>query len=202
MDIVYLLDLIGTMVFAISGTQTAAAKKLDIFGAFLVGTVTAVGSGTIRDILIGNTPVMWLRDINYLYMICLGVLITFAFFEQVSKLRKALFFFDSVGIGIFTIIGLEHGLNAHIPIPLGILVGICTATGGGVIRDVLCNEIPLIFHREIYATACISGAVVNVILLNFDLHHNFITILTVLIVISIRMLSVRFNLSLPRFKPN
>ncbi|GET22595.1 trimeric intracellular cation channel family protein [Prolixibacter denitrificans] len=193
------LDLAGTFVFAVSGTHTAMQKRFDLFGALFIGFVTAVGGGTLRDILIGNTPVSWMKDINYFYIIVAAVIFTILFRNFVQKLRKTLFLFDTIGIGVFTVIGLEKALMIGIPIPMAIMMGVASAVAGGILRDVFSNEIPLIFHKEIYATACFAGGVLFIILYKFtSLSESFTVLSTILVIITIRILSVRFNWSLPR----
>lgn len=199
MNVIYWLDLIGTFAFAISGTLSAAQRRFDIFGALFIGTITAIGGGTVRDALLGSTPVAWLLDINYFYTIFIAVLCTFIFKPYVMKMKKTLFLFDTIGIGVFTIIGLEKALMLSIPAPQAIMMGISTAVVGGVLRDVFCNEIPLIFHREIYATACILGAASFIIMQRFGIDADINSIITTLIIILIRTLSVQFNWSLPHF---
>lgn len=150
---IYIFDLTGTFVFAISGVLIALSKKFDVVGSIIIGIVTAVGGGTIRDLLIGETPVSWLQDLNYLYVILAAVLISYLFKRQISSLSKGMFLFDTMGIGLFTIMGLQKTLDVGLSIPIAVMMGIVSAVFGGVIRDVLTNEIPLIFRKEIYATA-------------------------------------------------
>ncbi len=142
MNFIEVFDYIGTLVFAISGTHTAANKRLDFFGATVIGFVTAVGGGTLRDMMLGDTPVAWMRTINYFIVIVAGILITIAFSRQVMKLRRTLFLFDTIGIAIFTIIGLNKALSFEIHPPLAIIMGVTTAVVGGIIRDTLTNEVP------------------------------------------------------------
>lgn len=193
------LDLAGTFVFAVSGTHTAMQKRFDLFGALFIGFVTAVGGGTLRDILIGSTPVSWMKDIDYFYIIVAAVIFTIVFRKFVQKLRTTLFLFDTIGIGVFTVIGLEKALQIGIPIPMAIMMGVASAVAGGILRDVFSNEIPLIFHKEIYATACFAGGLLFVILYKFTpLSESFNVLSTVVVIITIRLLSVRLNWSLPR----
>jgi len=197
MDLILYFDYIGTMVFAISGTLMAAEKKLDIFGAVFIGFVTAIGGGTVRDIMLGELPVTWIRSVDYFFVILSGVLITVIFKKLVLKLRSTLFLFDTIGIGVFTLIGLKKALFLGIDAPLAVMMGLSSAVVGGVIRDTLCNEVPLIFHREIYATACIAGAVVFLILRWFNVPDIVSESLTVATIISIRLVAVRYNVTMP-----
>lgn len=195
-DWVYPLDLTGTLVFAISGTLTAIDKKFDLIGSLIIGMVTAVGGGTIRDILIGQTPVGWMKDLNYLGIIILALLLTYLFKKYILKLRRSMFLFDTIGIGLFTILGLEKTLSVELSIPIALLMGVFSAVFGGVLRDVLTNEVPLIFRKEIYATACLAGGIVYVILIQFSQWTNLNMLSSMAVVMIIRYLSVRFKWSL------
>jgi len=196
MEFIYLLDLIGTFVFAISGVLTAIDKKFDLVGSTIIGFVTAIGGGSVRDVLIGKTPVGWMQDTNYIFLIFLSVPICYIFKSTIIKLRKGVFLFDTIGIGLFTILGLQKTLTVGLTPVVALLMGIVSAVFGGIIRDVLCNEVPLIFRREIYATACLIGGLVFLISEQYlnTLHLNMA--LSIMIVIGIRYLSVRNNWSL------
>ncbi|CAN5302839.1 trimeric intracellular cation channel family protein [soil metagenome] len=195
-----ILDLLGTVAFAISGALTAMNRKLDLFGIFIIALVTAIGGGTLRDILIGNTPVMWMENIIYIYLIGVVTILAIIFRNKIYYLKTSLFLFDTIGLGVFTITGVETGIrNGFDPI-VCITLGAMTGTFGGVIRDILCNEIPVIFRKEIYATASITGALVFIILYNFNVNTDLIYIVTTLIIISIRLVVVKYHISLPAFK--
>ncbi|HKJ07129.1 MAG TPA: trimeric intracellular cation channel family protein [Flavobacteriaceae bacterium] len=199
MTIFYILDLIGTGVFAISGALVAMNKRLDPFGVFIIGFATAVGGGTLRDVLIGRHPVIWMTEINYIFVIALAVFISILFRNKLKYLSKSLFLFDTIGLGIFTITGTEIGISQNFHPLIIIALGTMSASFGGVIRDILCNDIPVIFRKEIYATACIFGSLAYIILDNFNIDTNVKYIFTILIVIVIRLIAVRFHLSLPTF---
>lgn len=193
------LDLLGTASFAISGALFAIKKRMDTLGVLIIAFVTAVGGGTLRDILIDTHRITWMSDLNYVYTIFAAVIIAIIFRKKIENLSKSLFLFDTIGLGIFTIVGTEIGLqNGYHPI-ICVSLGMITATFGGVIRDTLSNEIPLIFHKEIYATACILGAVTYLILINFNINQDIIHILTIIMVITVRLLAVIFKLKLPTF---
>lgn len=194
----YLLDIIGTMAFAISGVLIAMHKRLDPFGVFIIAFVTAVGGGTLRDMLIGRTPVGWMRDLNYVYIIIVGYFFALFFRNKIDKLRKSLFLFDTIGLGVFTLIGLEKGIENNLHPIICIALGTMTACFGGVIRDILCNEIPVIFRKEIYATLCIVGGLVFFALKHWDLPQDFIYVTTSLVIIILRLMAVRRHWSLPQ----
>lgn len=200
MNFFSLLDLIGTFVFAISGTIAAGEKRLDLFGAAFIGFVTAIGGGTLRDMMIGISPVSWTSSMAYLYVIILAVIITFFLKEQIFRFRRTIFLFDTIGIGVFTIIGVEKALANGINTPVAIIMGILTAVAGGVIRDTLNNEVPQIFKKEIYATACFAGAVVYILLKRFGIQTEANQVATILIIIGIRVISVKQQLGLPRME--
>ncbi|MBP8790212.1 MAG: trimeric intracellular cation channel family protein [Breznakibacter sp.] len=198
MNLIILFDYIGTFVFAMSGTLMAADKRLDIFGAAVIGFVTAVGGGTLRDMMLGVMPVTWIRSVDYFYIILAGVVITILFQNKVLKMRSTLFLFDTIGIGVFTLIGLEKALGLGIEPPIAVIMGLSTAVVGGVIRDTLCNEVPLIFHKEIYATACIAGAILYFVLQHYGLPQMVTESATVVSIIVIRILAVRYDWSIPK----
>jgi uncharacterized membrane protein YeiH len=193
----HLLDIIGTMAFAMSGALTAMSKKLDPFGVFIIAFVTAVGGGTLRDILIGRTPVGWMLDLNYVYVISMGYILAILFRKKFDRLRTSLFLFDTIGLGVFTLIGLEKGINIGLHPVICVALGTMTACFGGVIRDILCTEIPVIFRREIYATICILGGIVFFSLKNLNLDNDVLYLTTSLVIISVRLMAVKFKWYLP-----
>lgn len=199
MSLFLVLDILGTIAFATSGALTAMHKKLDIFGIFIIGFVTAIGGGTLRDVLTGSTPVIWMEQTFYIYTIGVTVLLAILFRRYLNHLRKSLFLFDTIGLGVFTITGVETGVQNGLDPIVSIALGAMTGTFGGVIRDTLCNEIPVIFRKEIYATACIIGALAYVFFYNAGMNRDFLYIATSLTVITIRLVVVRYHISLPSF---
>lgn len=193
---IYVFDILGTLVFAISGVLTAMEKKFDVVGTVIIGLVTAVGGGTLRDVLIGQTPVAWMQNDTYLIVILVGVFLAHVFKSRIQRLRKSMFLFDTIGIGLFTILGLQKTLGVGLSVPISVLMGIVSASFGGVIRDVLTNEIPLIFRKEIYATACLAGAIVFLMLSSFSPYPTVNMLLSMLIVFIIRYFAVKKGWSL------
>ncbi|WP_430400544.1 trimeric intracellular cation channel family protein [Flavobacterium sp.] len=191
------LDIIGTLAFAISGALTGWHKKLDPFGVFIIAFVTALGGGTLRDVLIGKAPVGWMLDLTYVYIIIFGFITTFVFKARLEKLRISLFLFDTIGLGIFTIIGIEKGIDVGLHPIICIALGTMTASFGGVIRDILCNEIPVIFRKEIYATISISGGFLFFTLNEFSLNTDVLYLVTSLFMIAFRLLAVKNKWYLP-----
>ena len=193
----FIIDILGVISFAISGVLTARSKKMDVFGIFIIAFVTATGGGTLRDILIGVTPVSWMKDLTYVYLIIASVVFSLLFHKRLTILRTSLFLFDTIGIGLYTMIGVEKGISAGLSPLICIFIGTITACFGGVIRDILCNEIPVIFRKEIYATACILGGIVYFFLMQFPLNSEIVFVIAGIVVIGVRLLAVKFKFSLP-----
>ena len=193
----FLMDLLGTVAFAISGVLVAMDKRLDLFGVFIIAFVTAVGGGTLRDLLIGNTPVAWMLESTYIITIIGTVILAIIFREKIRYLLKSLFLFDTLGIGLYTMVGIEKGLNADLLPVMCIILGTITASFGGVIRDILCNEIPVIFRKEVYATACVVGGLSYFLLRKLPLSDEYVYLASILIVIGIRIVAVKFKIALP-----
>lgn len=194
-----ILDILGTISFAISGALAAMDRKLDLFGIFIIAFVTATGGGMLRDVLIGETPVTWMENTVYIYLIGVVTILSIVFRKNIVHLKKSLFLFDTIGLGIFTITGVEIGIRNELDPIICIALGAMTGTFGGVIRDILCNEIPVIFRKEIYATACLVGGLVFISMYNIGVNKDIIYLSTSLIVISIRLLVVKYHISLPSF---
>jgi uncharacterized membrane protein YeiH len=192
----YILNIIGTIAFAMSGSLTAINKRMDPFGVFIIAFVTAVGGGTLRDVMIGNTPVGWMKDLNGVCAILLGFFLAFLFRNRFDKLRTSLFLFDTIGLGVFTLIGIQKGIEIHLHPIMCIAVGTLTACFGGVIRDILCNEIPVLFKKEIHATICIVGGIVFFILKKINLNEDIIYLITSCIIILFRLMAVKFKWTL------
>lgn len=193
------IEVLGTISFAISGTFAAVQKRLDPFGVLIIAFVTSIGGGTVRDLLLGDTPVAWMRDVNYCLLILVTSILTLFFKHQVKKFKVTLFVFDSLGLGLFTLLGVQKG------IVFGLEPGICVALGtitgcfGGIIRDTLLNTIPLIFRKEIYATACIAGGALYFGLLALELKADIAKVIVITFIVTLRIIVVRYKLALPRF---
>ena len=203
-DQIYLWDLIGTFVFGISGVLVGLERKMDVFGMFILAFVTGVGGGTVRDVLIRPTtldpvPVFWMKNLMYVLMIVASVVITLPFKKKfVGHWSYWLMVFDTIGLGVFTIIGLEKTLRFELSPVIAILLGAMTGSFGGVIRDILANKLPAVFHKEIYATACVAGGIVY-FLIDGLMGHNTVVFITILVVIAVRLLSVKYKWELPKF---
>ncbi|MCQ2374670.1 MAG: trimeric intracellular cation channel family protein [Salinivirgaceae bacterium] len=199
MSFIDVIDYIGTFAFAISGIRLAAGKHFDWFGAFVVGLVTAVGGGTIRDLLLGNTP-FWMQQSSYLLVTFFALFFVILFGRQLIKLNHTIFLFDAIGLGLFTVVGIEKSIDAGFPIWVCIIMGTLTGAAGGVLRDTLINEVPLIFRKDIYAIACILGGLIFFACRYFEFGHELSEIITATSVIVIRIVAVVCHISLPTLK--
>lgn len=199
MELPNYIDLLGTLVFAVSGALAASDKNMyrDIFGVTFTGFVTAVGGGSLRDMILGVRPA-WVVDGNYLIAVTIGVLFAVFFKYYILKYRRTFFLFDTLGIALYTVVGVQKSLEFGVSPLAAIIMGMFSAVMGGVIRDTLINEIPLIFRKEIYATACLSGAAVFVVLGLLEVDDNINSFISVFVIILIRTLSVKYKLTLPK----
>lgn len=195
-----IIELLGTVAFAISGIRLASAKMFDWFGALVVGFVTAVGGGTLRDLLLGE-PVFWMQSSLYAWGTFLAFLIVLCFRKYLVHLNNTIFWFDCIGLGLFTLVGFEKTLNLEYAYWVCIFMGTITGVVGGITRDILIHEIPIIFRQELYAVACVIGGFLYVGLLYFDVDKFAIQIAVFLIVILVRFLATHYRLSLPTLKP-
>ena len=200
MELIYVLDILGTFAFAISGALVASDKKFDLFGVLIIAFVTAVGGGMLRDILINAHPINWIGDLNYLWIIFSAVIFTFLFKSKIAHLSKTMFLFDTIGISVFTLLGLQKGLSFNLHPFVALIMGMISAVFGGVLRDVLTAQVPLIFQKEIYASACLAGGLTYLILNNFRISENLIFIISATVIVLIRVISVKFHLQLPKIK--
>ncbi len=192
-----IIDILGTLSFAVSGTSTAMKKQLDVFGVLIIAFVTSIGGGTLRDILLGSTPVAWLSNYTAIFVILAGCIATLIFERTLKKLNYTLFIFDSLGLGLFTLAGIQKSLEFGLSPGICIALGAITASFGGVLRDVLLNEIPLIFRKEIYASASIAGGLLYFFLLFFEINELESQIISIIFIFIVRIIVVKFNLSLP-----
>lgn len=200
MTIQYASELAGTFFFAISGVLATEDKDRNWFGVAFTGFVTAIGGGSLRDMLLGSYPLVWIGDVNFLYAIILGLIVAFIFFKRLARLKRIMLLFDMVGIALFTIIGVEKALNHGVHPEIAAIMGVFTAVMGGVIRDTLINKTPIIFNKEIYATACLAGAILYLVLYSFSIPRNINIPISSALIIVIRILAIKFHLELPRLK--
>ncbi|SHI56116.1 Uncharacterized membrane protein YeiH [Mesonia phycicola] len=197
MDFFLIINILGVVAFSISGVLSSMKKKMDPLGILIIAFVASVGGGTLRDLLI-DAPVEWMRDLIYVHVVIVTTIFAIIFRKKLVHLRKSIFLFDTIGIGLYTVIGVEKGLSAEFSPIICIAIGTITACFGGVLRDILCNEIPLLFKtKEIYAIACILGGGTYFLLQYFQLSQELIFIVSGSVVIITRSLAVYFDIRLP-----
>ncbi|MBT3243837.1 MAG: trimeric intracellular cation channel family protein [Bacteroidetes bacterium] len=200
-EIVYYIAVFGTIAFAISGALHAMNQRFDPFGVFIIGFATAVGGGTVRDVLLGQ-PVFWLVDPIYIYVIIAGSILAIVFRTRLNHLRKTLLFFDTIGLGLYTIIGVQIGLNAELDYVSCVALGTLTGSFGGVLRDILINQIPVIFKKEIYATVSILGGSIYILLQSLNVPNIYQQLIPSILIIVVRFLIIYFKVSLPTIYRN
>ncbi len=194
-----LIEFLGTFAFAISGIRHAAAKQFDWFGGYVCGIAVAIGGGTIRDVMLGTTP-FWMT--NPFYIICTAVALVFVivFARHLERLHNTWFVFDTLGLALFNIAGIQKSLAFGQPYWVAIIMGCITGAAGGVIRDILLNNEPVIFHKEIYAMAAVLGGITYWGLDALHLPTEVTVISSFLVTCLMRFLAVRYHLSLPTLK--
>jgi uncharacterized membrane protein YeiH len=201
MNLQYILELIGVGFFSISGALAANEKsKPDWFGVTIIGFVTSLGGGSTRDVLLGSYPLVWVKDVNFVYAIFVGIVLASILYKPLMKIRKAFFLFDTLGIAMFTILGTEKALTFGIHPLIAAIMGMFSAVMGGVLRDVLTNETPILFRKEIYATACLSGAFIYLGLEFLSIPRTVNILASILFILLIRLLAIKFNITLPKFR--
>ncbi|MDO6736801.1 trimeric intracellular cation channel family protein [Wenyingzhuangia sp. 2_MG-2023] len=194
--IIEYINISGSFVFAVSGALIAMKRKLDPFGVLIVSFITAVGGGTLRDILI-DREIFWLYNTSILYAVFLGSIVAMIFKSNLNFFDKPMFFYDALGLGLFTITGVQIGLENNLDYLICIILGTVTGVFGGVLRDVVVNKIPVVFKKEIYATASILGGLLYIILMNCKIPNPYLQIIPIFFIILIRLGAVYFNVSLP-----
>lgn len=198
-DFITFCDYTGTFAFAISGIRLASAKQFDWFGAYVVGLVTAVGGGTIRDILLNATP-FWMEQMSYLVISALALLFVIIFRKYVIRLNNTFFIFDAIGLGLFAVVGIAKTLDFGFPMWVAIVMGTITGSFGGMMRDILINEEPLIFRKDIYALACVLGGVVYCICILSGMGSSLTQLISALSVFAARIVAVKYHISVPVLK--
>ena len=198
-DFITLCDYVGTFAFAISGIRLASAKKFDWFGAYVVGVVTAVGGGTIRDVLLNATP-FWMLQLSYLVISGLALLFVLVFRKYVVRLNNTFFIFDAIGLGLFAVVGIAKTLDFGFPMWVAVVMGTITGAFGGMMRDILINEEPLIFRKDIYALACVFGGLIYYLCTCFELPLPLTQFVSAASVFIARVVAVKYHISSPALK--
>ena len=198
--LLYLLDMVGVIACAIAGTLLAQHKGFDIAGCILVSMVNAIGGGTLRDMALDRHPLFWMTDLNYVIVITVTSLILQIFFHLYHKIDKALKLFDAIGLAAFSVIGFKVALAQDVSPVIAVMMGVWTAIIGGLLRDIICNEIPLLLQREIYITASIAGSVTYLALDYWGVDAVTNEFMMLFIIFTVRMLALKFDWHLPSIR--
>lgn len=198
--LLYLLDMVGVIACAIAGTLLAQHKGFDIAGCILVSMVNAIGGGTLRDMALDRHPLFWMTDLNYVIVTTATSLTLQVFFHLYHKIDNALRFFDAIGLAAFSVIGFKVALHQDMSPLIAIMMGVWTAIIGGLLRDIICNEIPLVLQREIYITASIAGSVTYLLLDYLGLNPGLNEFIMLGVIFAVRMLAVKFDWHLPSIR--
>lgn len=199
-ELLYWLDLFGVVVFALSGALMAGRYKLDPFGVVVLSAVTAIGGGTMRDVIL-QTPVFWVQNPIYLYVILATALLTIIFIRCPRRIPKRfLLISDAFGLALFAVLGTEKALSLGVPVPVAIVMGMMTGAAGGMIRDILCNVIPMILRQEIYATAAILGGSLYTLSIHFAVPEQFAIVGAILGALLLRLSAIYWRVTLPAFQ--
>ncbi len=192
------LDYLGTFAFGLSGAMVAVRKEMDVFGVAVLATVTAIGGGTVRDMILGNVPNFWMTDPTYLCLALIAGLVTFIAYHAVERGLSALILFDAIGLGVFTVIGAWLAMEADACAIAVVALAALTGVGGGVMRDVLAREVPIVLRDEVYASACIVGAIVFWWGMTLHVMLDVMAPVAAALVVTIRLLSRKYHWHLPR----
>ena len=193
------IEFLGTFAFAISGIRHAAEKTFDWFGGYVCGIAVAIGGGTIRDVMLGTTP-FWMTSPFYMLCTALALVVVVVFSRWIERLKNAWFVFDTLGLALFTIAGIQKSVAFGQPYWVAIIMGCITGAAGGVIRDIMLVREPVIFHKEIYAMASVMGGLAYWLTIHLDNSVELSAIISFAVTCVIRFLAVRYHLSLPKLK--
>lgn len=199
MPALILLDYLGTFAFAISGALKAVRKEMDLFGLIVLAVVTAIGGGTVRDVMLGQQP-FWFANPYYILLALLAAFLVFALYRVLSRGETVLLWFDAIGLGAFTVIGASKAMTYGLGLVPTVALACLTGIGGGLIRDMLAQEVPVVLRKEVYASASVLGAIIYWLLEQYSVPAHFSTSLAMLVVIAIRLLSLHYGIGLPRLK--
>lgn len=197
LDIIYILDMIGVMACATAGTILAMKKNFDFFGCILVSMVGAIGGGTVRDVILDRHPLFWTQELSYLFVITTTSLLVQLFINYTHKLELPLKFFDAIGLAAFSVIGFGVAIKMGTNPPIAILMAVLTSIAGGIMRDMICNEIPLVLQKEIYISASVTGCLVWLLLGKLGIDEAMADFVMLGVIFGVRMLAIRFDWHLP-----
>jgi uncharacterized membrane protein YeiH len=199
MSLIYILDLCAVGVCAITATLEAQRRELDLFGVATIAVIAGIGGGTVRDLLLGRLPVYWVHDPLYVVVGIIAAMLTFYFEKKISIPKNFFLLPDAVGLALFTVIGTSVAMSLQVHWFIAALMGVITGVFGGIIRDILCNEVPLIFRTDIYATAALAGAFLLLWLDYLGMTHDTAIIASMIVIVVIRLAAIRWHIHLPRF---
>jgi len=200
MSLIYILDLCAVAVCAITATLEAQRRELDLFGVAVIAVIAGIGGGTVRDILLGRLPVYWIHDPLYVAVGITVAMLTFGLMHKTDIPKNFFLLPDAIGLALFTVIGTSIAMSLRAHWFIAALMGVITGVFGGVIRDILCNEVPLIFRTDIYATAALIGALLLIALDSMGMTHNIALICSMFVIVAIRLVAIRWHIHLPRFR--
>lgn len=195
--VIYVLDMLGIIACALAGTTLAIYKRFDFFGCILVSIVGSIGGGTVRDVMLDRMPLFWMTDLNYVIVITVSSLACQLFFGQYQKIDWILKFFDAIGLAVFSVIGLTVALSMQVHPAIAVMMGVLTSIAGGIMRDMICNEIPLVLQKEIYISASIAGSLIYLGLGSIGVSESMREMVMLVSVFAIRMLAVKYDWHLP-----
>ena len=201
MSLIYLLDLCAVAVCAVTATLEAHRRELDLFGVAVIAVIAGIGGGTVRDMLLGRLPVYWVHDPAYVVVGITAAVVTFFLGRKVPLPKNFFLLPDAIGLALFTVIGTSVAMSLNVPWLIAALMGVITGVFGGVIRDILCNEVPLIFRTDIYATASLIGALLFIALDEMNIAHNLALVVAMIATVAIRLAAIRWHIHLPRLRP-
>lgn len=195
--VIDVLDMIGIVACTVAATTLALHKRFDLFGCILVSMVGSIGGGTLRDVLLDRHMLFWMTDLRYVWVITLTSIVCQLFFRFYEKVEWTLKFFDAIGLAAFSVIGLKVALGYHTHPLIAIQMAVLTSIAGGIMRDMICNEIPLVLQKEIYISASIVGSVLYLALIKIGIHEYITETITLVVIFGVRMLAIRFDWHLP-----
>lgn len=201
-EIIYYIGVVGSFALAISGALVGMQKKLDPFGIIIVAFITAVGGGTLRDVLVEGRQIFWMEDPRYIYFIVSGAICAMIFQNKIDRFRTSLLLFDTIGLALFSVAGVQVGLSFNLPYIICIILGVITGAFGGVARDILVNEIPVVFQKEIYATISIIGSIIYIVLFHFEFNRFTTEGIPIATIIILRSWVVYKQITLPSIYKN
>ena len=197
--LLHYLFIMGICVEAITGAIAAGRKKMDFFGVIMIACITALGGGTVRDTLFNTHPMTWVAHPEYLLYTSIAALLTIYVAHSLIRVMKAFLILDALGLAAFVIIGTQKILTFGFPVSVAVISGLITGISGGMLRDILCNDIPLVLRKELYAVIALAGSILFIVLGYFHVPHDINVVVTLLSIFSARLLAIFFHIEMPKF---